>query len=166
MVRGLIFQQKLVNRGLLWLHNSSYAVLSGISAPFGTLFPTKRQIIHAILTRAPLYYASCPAILVRLACVRHAASVRSEPESNSPVKLLIDPQFLAGRNFLWAHSNKLDVNYSLFSFQRATFFRHIKDRTPLTSPSRGAFDFLQHFDIVRYLELTTYPLPNGERAST
>src|SRR5690606_11917454 len=26
-------------------------------------------------------------ILVRLACVRHAASVRSEPGSNSPVKL-------------------------------------------------------------------------------
>ena len=46
--------------------------------------PTKGQITHALLTRAPL---SSPrkVILVRLACVRHAASVRSEPGSNSPV---------------------------------------------------------------------------------
>src|SRR3546814_14890517 len=35
---------------------------------------------HALLTRAPLLR-----IAVRLACVRHAASVRSEPGSNSQV---------------------------------------------------------------------------------
>ncbi len=39
-----------------------------------------------LLTRAPLYLGGCPPVLARLACVRHAASVRSEPGSNSPVK--------------------------------------------------------------------------------
>ena len=42
------------------------------------------QVIHALLTRAPLSSEQAP-ILVRLACVKHAASVRSEPGSNSPV---------------------------------------------------------------------------------
>ena len=53
----------------------------GISKPFGELFPSQRQITHVLLTRAPLYYSEEP--LVRLACVRRAASVRSEPGSNS-----------------------------------------------------------------------------------
>ena len=42
------------------------------------------MITHVLLTRSPLnnsYYYNCP---VRLACLIHAASVRSEPESNSP----------------------------------------------------------------------------------
>jgi len=39
-----------------------------------------------LLTRAPLYSVTEATFLARLACVRHAASVRSEPGSNSPVK--------------------------------------------------------------------------------
>ena len=39
-----------------------------------------------LLTRTPLYSRSCPRFLVRLACVRHAASVDSEPGSNSRLK--------------------------------------------------------------------------------
>ena len=31
-------------------------ILSGISSPFGGLSPIRRQITHALLTRAPLYY--------------------------------------------------------------------------------------------------------------
>ena len=53
----------------------------GISQPFGWLSPARRQITHVLLTRSPLYYSEEP--LVRLACVRRAASVRSEPGSNS-----------------------------------------------------------------------------------
>src|SRR5689334_5456264 len=60
---------------------------SGISPPFGRLFRTQGQVTHALLTRSPLYRGSCDPFLVRLACVRHAASVRSEPGSNSPFKL-------------------------------------------------------------------------------
>ena len=61
-----------------------FDTLCGISVLFRTLFPTERQVAHALLTRPPL---SCkkqaPYSSVRLACVRHAASVRPEPGSNS-----------------------------------------------------------------------------------
>jgi hypothetical protein len=39
-----------------------------------------------LLTRAPLYSRAEAHFLARLACVRHAASVQSEPGSNSPVR--------------------------------------------------------------------------------
>ena len=57
-------------------------VLCGISNRFRLLSPSKRQVAHALLTRSPL---SSPRrnCSVRLACVRHAASVRPEPGSNS-----------------------------------------------------------------------------------
>ena len=42
-----------------------------------------------LLTRAPLYSWYCYHFLVRLACVRHAASVDSEPGSNSRLKLFV-----------------------------------------------------------------------------
>ncbi len=45
-----------------------------------------------LLTRAPLYSSPCGDFLVRLACVRHAASVDSEPGSNSRLKPEISPQ--------------------------------------------------------------------------
>ena len=62
--------------------------LCGISGCFQPLFPTPRQIAHALLTRPPLSSVSFgrilnPLILVRLACVKHAASVHPEPGSNS-----------------------------------------------------------------------------------
>ena len=62
-------------------------VLSSISPSFDGLSRTPRQVIHVLLTRAPVYLPSCPDFLPRLACLRHAASVRSEPGSNSPLKL-------------------------------------------------------------------------------
>ena len=52
-----------------------------------------RQITHALLTRPPLAPTSSfrrnqMYLLVRLACVRHAASVHPEPGSNSQIKCL------------------------------------------------------------------------------
>ena len=64
--------------------SADLVVLSGISQSFDWLSPTRGQITHIFLTRAPLVL-----LLVRLACIRHAASVCSEPESNSPVKKLL-----------------------------------------------------------------------------
>ena len=61
------------------------ADVCGISNPFGLLSPAEGQIIHVLLTRPPLYYRAEARILVRLACVKPAANVRSEPGSNSPV---------------------------------------------------------------------------------
>ena len=66
-------------------------MLCGISPGFPELSPTRRQVSHVLLTRSPLYSRGCPRFLVRLACVRHAASVRSEPGSNSPVKSFNPP---------------------------------------------------------------------------
>ncbi len=58
-------------------------VLYGISRPFGLLSPASGHVIYVLLTRAPLTHRSG---FVRLACVKPAASVRSEPGSNSPVE--------------------------------------------------------------------------------
>ncbi len=58
----------------------------GISPSFPRLSPAPRQIAHVLLTRPPLYSRAEARFLARLACVRHAASVHSEPGSNSPVK--------------------------------------------------------------------------------
>ena len=47
------------------------------------------QVGHALLTRSPLSRPEqAPADPVRLACVKHAASVHPEPESNPPQKKL------------------------------------------------------------------------------
>ena len=57
--------------------------LCGISDRFQSLSPSERQIAHALLTRPPLSQIPEGKCFVRLACVRHAASVHPEPGSNS-----------------------------------------------------------------------------------
>ena len=64
----------------------------GISSPFGLLSPSLRQVVYALLTRLPLgFQKQAFNRPVRLACVRHAASVRPEPGSNSPIKFIEEP---------------------------------------------------------------------------
>ena len=60
--------------------------LCGISSGFPKLFPSPRQVTHVLLTRPPLYLQPEGRFRARLACIRHAASVHSEPGSNSPVE--------------------------------------------------------------------------------
>ena len=60
-------------------------VLCGISRCFHLLSPILGQIAHALLTRPPLERILL-LVPARLACVRHAASVRPEPGSNSDVQ--------------------------------------------------------------------------------
>ena len=80
-------------------------VSCGISRDFSRLFPTKRQIAHALLTRPPLGSGRLrPEGLrlpypARLACVRHAASVHPEPGSNSLKKFIQNPSILPGFKF-------------------------------------------------------------------
>ena len=62
-------------------------MLCGINLPFGRLFPSMRQVTHVLLTRPPLIH-SRRSFIARLACVRHAASVRPEPGSDSQFKSL------------------------------------------------------------------------------
>ena len=59
--------------------------LSGISWRFHQLSQALRQVAYVLLTRSPLSSKEqAPLHFVRLACIRHAASVHPEPGSNSP----------------------------------------------------------------------------------
>src|SRR4029453_8286345 len=60
-------------------------VISGISPRFRGLSQRLGQVTHVLLTRSPLEYPR-RSLSARLACVKHAASVRPEPGSNSPLK--------------------------------------------------------------------------------
>ena len=69
-------------------------MLCGISTRFQVLSPSYGQVTHALLTRPPLSTSKFNRSLLRklparLACVRHAASVRPEPGSNSLVNCYI-----------------------------------------------------------------------------
>ena len=82
---------KLIGRGPI-PHRKSFppqpmqaVVLSGIRPSFPGLSQSAGQITHVLLTRSPLVYPR-KGLTVRLACVKHAASVRPEPGSNSPTK--------------------------------------------------------------------------------
>ena len=59
---------------------------SGISSSFEGLSRSLGQVPHVLRTRSPLGLPECchSMDLVRLACFKHAASVRPEPGSNSP----------------------------------------------------------------------------------
>jgi hypothetical protein len=61
-------------------------VLSGINLGFPKLSQSAGQITHVLLTRSPLEHPQ-RGLSARLACVKHAASVRPEPGSNSPKKI-------------------------------------------------------------------------------
>ena len=58
----------------------------GISKPFGLVSHIPGQVTNALLTRSPLEGLR---LLVRLACIRHAASVHPEPGSNSPPEFFL-----------------------------------------------------------------------------
>jgi hypothetical protein len=82
---------KLIGRELI-LHRQNFppprmreVVISGISHRFRWLSRSEGQITHVLLTRSPLVYPR-KGLTARLACVKHAASVRPEPGSNSPLK--------------------------------------------------------------------------------
>ena len=63
-----------------------FRLLYGISTCFQVLSPSDGQVTHVLLTRSPLFFFRWSKLRwksVRLACIRHAASVRPEPGSNS-----------------------------------------------------------------------------------
>ena len=81
--------------------------LCGISRSFLLLSPAQGQVTYVLLTRSPLIFRRR---FVRLACIRHAASVHPEPGSNSQKYISIC--FVC----VPSYSNNLDV---LLSFQRS-----------------------------------------------
>ena len=60
----------------------AHAVLANLSTGYPPQLDTFRCVTHPFATR----HQGCPRAAVRLACVRHAASVQSEPGSNSSVQ--------------------------------------------------------------------------------
>src|SRR4051794_31135887 len=60
-------------------------VISGIRPGFPGLSQSQGQVAHVLLTRSPLEHPR-RGLSARLACVKHAASVRPEPGSNSPTR--------------------------------------------------------------------------------
>ncbi len=83
----------------------------GIRPPFGGLFLTRREITHVLLTRSPLV-PELPPERARLACVRHAANVHSEPGSNSPV-IKNSCEFLSTE----VMANRINQSRSAFCFK-------------------------------------------------
>jgi hypothetical protein len=82
-------------------------VVFGISFGFPELSRCDGQIAHVLLTRSPLVYPR-RGLTARLACVKHAASVRPEPGSNSPLKSCgcsprREPRFGVSRQELASH---------------------------------------------------------------
>ena len=76
-------------------------VLCGISVSFPTLSPSKRQIP---MRYSPVRHSTPGAssiVSVRLACVKHAASVQSEPESNSSVHFPTQTVILNFKIYVW-----------------------------------------------------------------
>ena len=76
----LMGREPLLQRAVMPFH---LTILCGISSAFAELFPTKGYV----LTRYSPVCHSRPKPVVRLACLRRAASVHPEPGSNSPKKL-------------------------------------------------------------------------------
>src|SRR4051794_27425996 len=79
-------------------------VASGISTRFRKLSLSEGQIAHVLLTRSPLEYPR-RSLSARLACVKHAASVRPEPGSNSPSK----PKTVSQENQTQAKKRQLAI---------------------------------------------------------
>ena len=91
MVRGLIPGQQLPWIGHLSSINSKINGLHPVLAPLSKCYPESKGRLP---TRySPVRHFTGPkqarGVLVRLACVKHAASVHSEPGSNSPLNPFI-----------------------------------------------------------------------------
>ena len=89
LTNQLMHRRSIHVHGLSHFNSSQMLVcyLSGFSIRFQKLSRAHGQVTYVLLTRSPLdseKQAFLP--LVRLACIRHAASVHPEPGSNSPSK--------------------------------------------------------------------------------
>ena len=137
MRRGLILGRMHMQRHPLPTYQlkPDYPVLAPLSRSYpkskGRLPTRYSPVRHSTQGRSPF--------LVRLACVRHAASVHSEPESNSPVTYNY-------KSNLVAHKTLIQVLYA------PTRYLFVKDplafrqeETSLSTPSSTVKRFFQAF---------------------
>ena len=104
--------------------------LSGFSYRFQQLSRAHGQVTYVLLTRSPLslFGSKLPKDFVRLACIRHAASVHPEPGSNSPFDLALTHDLRL--NFILViviprilFSQIIDVSCSVFKDRNFYFVR-------------------------------------------
>src|SRR5262252_1728800 len=127
MGRGLLFQRQLPWRGRL-SHpgpkpRTTYAVLAILSDSYpplkGRLPTCYSPVRHFTQGRSPF--------LVRLACVRPAANVRSEPGSNSPVFRYLESDHVAQICFYFRArdpNSSASLRDSVFKDRRGTMVAH------------------------------------------
>ena len=85
LTNKLIGRESILDRNSFQLLAMRLKLVSGIRRRFQRLSQSQGQVTHVLLTRSPLIQQEqAPTFTVRLACVKHAASVRPEPGSNSP----------------------------------------------------------------------------------
>jgi hypothetical protein len=133
MGRGLLFQHQLPWRGRFSRqapkHSPTYAVLAILSDSYpplkGRLPTCYSPVRHFTRGRSPF--------LVRLACVRPAANVRSEPGSNSPVNLKSRTSARYTIQLKQLPRDPNSVFSSRFSFQRPTRRDPRRPKRPTTS---------------------------------
>ncbi len=87
LIRHRLIHQREARRSPTFPHRD-YAVLARVSPGYPPLKGRFLCITHPSATRQPEIHPEriISAVTVRLACVRHAASVQSEPGSNSSVE--------------------------------------------------------------------------------
>ena len=131
LTNKLIGRESIPNRKTFHTETMRFCVISGISIGFPKLFQSLGQVTHVLLTRSPLI-TTRRRVTVRLACVKHAASVRPEPGSNSPLMFdsrrteksdyrRTDRSFTLGGLFHWLSTNNqlsllFVVNQRIFSY--------------------------------------------------
>ena len=86
LTNKLIGREPIPNRRNFQTTTMRQQLISSISNRFQLLSQRLGQVTHVLLTRSPLVHPKKRGLTVRLACVKHAASVRPEPGSNSPLK--------------------------------------------------------------------------------
>ena len=122
--------------GPLILPPGDRRMLSGITAPFGsppkrtTLSRSRGYVAHALLTLSPVvFHPDCSGIILtlRLACLNHAASVRSEPGSNPSVEFRVTTPTHQGTRE-WRDSRIQGLRISLWLFESFVHARHVAPR--------------------------------------
>jgi hypothetical protein len=109
----------------------SHAVLIRLSPGYPPLLGTFRYITHPFATR----HQDCSRAAVRLACVRHAASVQSEPGSNSSVQSLFKTHSLNGIDQIFTTSEfRLYLSMSVWHIGLATFEARLFKPLPHAAP--------------------------------
>ena len=101
LTNKLIGRETLPNRNSFLCRTCDPQRISGISPSFLGLSQSSGQVSHVLLTRSPLglHRSEDQLDLARLACVKHAASVRPEPGSNSPSKTCSEGSMRKHRSF-------------------------------------------------------------------